>query len=61
MSTPSWVVSGAEKMPVPSGAVPIKVVDGRSFANANELGVKSLVGRGEELESFGPEHAHADQ
>ena len=48
-------------MPVPSGAVPIKVVDGRSFANANELGVKSLVGRGEELESFGPEHAHADQ
>lgn len=38
-------------MPVPSGAVPIKITDGWPFADADELGVKSVVDRDEELSS----------
>lgn len=54
MSTTSWVVCGAEEIAVPSGAVPTKLIDEWSLARADELGVKSVVGRDEELESLLP-------
>lgn len=50
--TTAWVVSGAGEMPVPSTAFPAKLKDDRSFAGADELDVRSLVGRDEELESL---------
>ena len=61
MITIPWVVSDAEEMPVPSGAVPTKVKDGWSFTDADELGVKSVVGRDEELESLSSEFTHIGQ
>lgn len=45
-------------MPVPSGAVPIKITDGWSFADSDELGVKSVVDRDEESSS---DFAHVGQ
>lgn len=60
MTTP-WVVSNAEEMPVPSGAVPTKVKDGWSSTDAAELGVKSVVCRDEELESLSSEFTHVGQ
>lgn len=55
MITTAWVFSDAERMPVPSGAVPTKVRDGWLFAVAEELDVKSVVGRDEKLESLASE------
>ena len=48
-------------MPVPSIAVPTKVKDGWSFAGADELDVRSLAGREEELESLSSEYTHLGQ
>ena len=48
-------------MPVPSGAITTEVKDGRSFAGVDELDVKSLAGREEELESLSSEYAHLGQ
>lgn len=48
-------------MPVPSGAITTEVKDGWSFAGVDELDVKSLGGREEELESLSSEYAHLGQ
>lgn len=61
MITTAWVVSGAEEIPVPSGAVATKVKDGWSFAGVDELGVNSVAGTDEELESLSSEYAHLGQ
>lgn len=55
MITTAWVVPGAGEIPVPSGAVPAKVNGDWSFIDVDELAVKSVVGRDEELESLGPD------
>ena len=52
MITTAWVVPDAGEIPVPSGAVPAKVDDDWSFIDADELAVKSVAGRDEELESL---------
>lgn len=61
VTTTSCVVPGTGEMPVPSGAVPTRVKDGRSFADADEIGVKALVGRDEELKSLSSEVVHICQ
>lgn len=48
-------------MPVPSIASPTEVKDSWSFAGADELDVKSLAGREEELESLSSKYAHLGQ
>ena len=48
-------------MPVPSGAVTTEFKDGWSFAGTDELDVRSLAGREEELESLSSVYAHLGQ